>query len=141
MFRTSKRFGGLAAVMMTYTVSSLLHGINYPIAAVLMSLGVYTYVEHNLRLHLASRLDACVAARPCPQPCTKHKHSPRLLSVASVNWLWSALAIFHLAYLGCIIDTSDKIVSYPNVFEKWMEVNFLSHFVCLFTYVWYFLVK
>lgn len=141
VFQTSKQYGGLVAVLMTYAVSSLLHGINYPIAAVLMSLGMYTYVEHGLRLRLAALMDSCTAARPCLQPCNRHLYTPHLLSVASFNWLWSTLAVFHLAYLGCIVDTSDKLTPYPDVFEKWVEVNFISHYVCFLTYILYFCIK
>lgn len=122
---------------MTYTVSSLLHGINLPIAAVLMSLGVYTYAEYSIRQKLSSTLNACVAARPCPTVCTKHMHTARLLPVAVFNWFWSALAIFHLAYLGCIIDTSDSPAAFPKVFEKWSNVHYISHWVTLLMFIFY----
>ncbi|XP_054281260.1 protein-serine O-palmitoleoyltransferase porcupine [Macrosteles quadrilineatus] len=142
VFRTTSQYGGLVAVMATYTVSSLLHGLHYPLAAILMSLGIYTFVEHSIRYRLSVMLDACVAARPCPNVCTRHKHTARLLPVTVVNWLWSMLAVFHLAYLGCIVDTSDSSPApFPQAFQKWNDVHYISHIVALVTYFLYFCVK
>lgn len=138
MFRTNSKYGGLVAVMATYTVSSLLHGLNYPLAAILMSLGIYTYIEHSIRYRLSVLMSACVASRPCPTPCVKHKHTTQLLAVALCNWFWSALAVFHLAYLGCIIDTSQATPApFPSAFKKWDDVRYISHMVAFVTYFFY----
>lgn len=141
MFRTSLEYGSLTAVLMTYTISSLLHGMNLPIAAVLMSLGLYTYAEYSIRQRLSAALDACVGARPCPVLCTRHTNTARLLPVAVFNWLCSALAVFHLAYLGCIIDTSDSPPAYPQVFDKWSNVRYISHWLALVTFIIYFFLN
>ncbi|XP_046682940.1 protein-serine O-palmitoleoyltransferase porcupine isoform X2 [Homalodisca vitripennis] len=142
VFRTSSKYGGLVAVLATYTVSSLLHGLNYPLAAILMSLGVYTYVEYSVRYKLSVLLDACVTARPCPAHCMRHKHSSSLLPVAMVNWLWSALAVFHLAYLGCIVDTTSSTPApFPQAFQKWSNTHYISHWIALTTYFLYFCIK
>ena len=53
-------------------MSALFHGLNFQLAAVLLSLGLYTYVEFTLRSKLASIFDACILARPCPEGC-QHK--------------------------------------------------------------------
>ena len=37
------------AVLATYAASTLLHGMSAQLGAVLLSLGVYTWVEHNFR--------------------------------------------------------------------------------------------
>lgn len=141
IFRTSRRMGGLVSVLLTYTVSSLLHGLNYRLAGVLMSLGFYTYIEHSIRAKLSNRLDACVSARPCPNPCTHHTYTEKLLMVGLCNLLWSALAVFHLAYLGCIIDISDtRVLSFSEAFEKWSELNYISHWVAASTYVLNFII-
>ncbi|KAG8265939.1 hypothetical protein J6590_082584 [Homalodisca vitripennis] len=84
------KYGGLVAVLATYTVSSLLHGLNYPLAAILMSLGVYTYVEYSVRYKLSVLLDACVTARPCPAHCMRHKHSSSLLPQ---SFIWPTSAV------------------------------------------------
>uniref|UniRef100_A0A1B6KJ60 Protein-serine O-palmitoleoyltransferase porcupine n=2 Tax=Graphocephala atropunctata TaxID=36148 RepID=A0A1B6KJ60_9HEMI len=142
VFRTSSKYGGLVAVLATYTVSSLLHGLNYPLAAILMSLGVYTYIEYNVRYKLSVLLDACVTARPCPTRCLRHTHASSLLPVALINWLWSAIGVFHLAYLGCIVDTSSSTPPpFPQAFQKWIDTNYISHWVAFLTYFFYFCIK
>ncbi len=37
------------AIVATYAASTLLHGLSAQLAAVLLSLGLYTWVEHNIR--------------------------------------------------------------------------------------------
>lgn len=70
IFKTARNwFGIFWAILFTYSMSSLFHGLNFQLAAVLLSLGFYTYVEHSLRVKLASVFDACVLARPCSEKC------------------------------------------------------------------------
>ena len=49
--------------MMTYLASTMLHGLTGQIAAVLFSLGAYTWVEHSLRSKLSHIMDASIGAR------------------------------------------------------------------------------
>lgn len=60
-----KRYGKFNAILLTYLVSSSLHGLNFQLAAVLLSIGIFTFVEFHLRNSLAEILDACVAANEC----------------------------------------------------------------------------
>lgn len=129
-------------MIMTFVVSALMHGLNYRLAGVLISLGFYTYVEHSVRLQLSNKLNACVGARPCPQPCHAHKYTERMLFVALFNFLCSLLAIFHLAYLGIIIDTSNsQSVSFLDAFDKWQQLNFVSHWVALVTFIFFLIIS
>ena len=41
----------------------MLHGLTGQIAAVLFSLGAYTWVEHSLRAKLSNIMDASIGAR------------------------------------------------------------------------------
>ena len=43
--------------------STVLHGLTGQIAAVLFSLGAYTWVEHSLRAKLSNIMDASIGAR------------------------------------------------------------------------------
>ena len=61
--QTRSRLGPGPAVVMTYIASTLLHGLSGQIAAVLLSLGFYTWVEHSLREKLSNILDASIGAR------------------------------------------------------------------------------
>ena len=61
--QTRSRLGPGAAIMMTYLASTMLHGLTGQIAAVLFSLGAYTWVEHSLRSKLSQIMDASIGAR------------------------------------------------------------------------------
>ncbi|XP_014256500.1 protein-serine O-palmitoleoyltransferase porcupine [Cimex lectularius] len=136
VFKTTLQAGSLVAVMSTYLISALLHGLNLRLAAVLLSLGVYTYVEHSFRSDLAYRFSACVSSRSCSAPCHKHRNTTNNLIVHTVNNLFTALAMFHLAYLGVLIDmTNSKQVTLENAFLEWHNVNYISHIVVLATFI------
>ncbi|XP_075218866.1 protein-serine O-palmitoleoyltransferase por [Lycorma delicatula] len=142
VFRTTIEFGGFAAVFITYIVSALMHGLNYRLAGVLISLGFYTYVEYSVRMKLANKLDACITARSCPTPCHIHKHTEHMMFVTVFNFLCSLIAVFHLAYLGVIIDTSNsEPVSFFVAFDKWQQLNFISHWFALLTFVFYLVIN
>ena len=64
VFKVSRsRLGPGAAVFCTYLASTLLHGLSGQLAAVLLSLGLYTWVEHSFRQKLADIMDASIGAR------------------------------------------------------------------------------
>ncbi|GLV39288.1 Ca[2+]-channel protein alpha[[1]] subunit D [Carabus blaptoides fortunei] len=65
VFQVCKPMGNFFAVIMTYSVSSFLHGFNLRLAAVLLSLGFYTYIEYKFRYKLSVIFDACIGANPC----------------------------------------------------------------------------
>lgn len=146
IFRPSiKTFGSFGAVIITYLISSLLHGLNFQLAAVLLSLGLYTYVEFQLRTMLADIFDACIASKQCAKQKCVHKHNfSNCWWVFITNLAFSGLAMFHLAYLGLMFDTSDLQetgYSYSHTIDKWTELGFASHWVALATYCIYFLMK
>ncbi|XP_032678730.1 protein-serine O-palmitoleoyltransferase porcupine [Odontomachus brunneus] len=146
IFRPSiKRFGKFGAVTVTYLISALLHGLNFQLAAVLLSLGFYTYIEFKLRIMLADIFNACIASKQCAsQKCTHKYTSYNCLWVFMINMAFSGLSMFHLAYLGLMFDTSDLQetgYSYSHTIDKWAQLGFASHWVALATYCIYFLIK
>ncbi|KAL6266459.1 hypothetical protein P5V15_003307 [Pogonomyrmex californicus] len=146
IFRPSiKNLGKFGAVTVTYLISSLLHGLNFQLAAILLSLGFYTYVEFQLRAMLADIFDACIASKQCvKQRCTHKYNSFNCWWVFMTNLMFSGLAMFHLAYLGLMFDTSDLQetgYSYRHTITKWSELGFASHWVALATYCIYLLIK
>lgn len=142
---TTKRLGKFSGVTLTYLTSALLHGLNFQLAAVLLSLGFYTYVEFQLRNILAHTFDACVSAKVCPaDKCSHKKTGQNSYWVSVANLGFSVLSIFHLAYLGLMFDTSDiqeTGYSYSHTIDKWSQLNFASHWVAIATYVIYFLLR
>lgn len=143
VFRTTISYGSFTAVLSTYAASSLLHGLNFQLAAVLLSLGAYTYVEYMLRQKLANIFRACVLVRPCRKDCTHQNHESRM-AVLITNVALGVLVVFHLAYLGVMFDSSSKEqevgYSYSHTLAKWSSLSYASHWVVLGTYVFYLLV-
>nr|CAD7430683.1 unnamed protein product [Timema monikensis] len=143
VFRSTRPLGSVAAVLSTYIVSILMHGLNFQLAAVLFSLGVYTYVEFTLRHKLAQVFDACIEAHPCRQRCS-HRHKAKQLSTKLANVGFGVLTMFHLSYLGVMFDMSstlqEKGYSYSHTLSKWSNLHFASLWVVLGTYIFYLLI-
>lgn len=143
IFRTTKPLGSFVAILCTYAMSSLLHGINFQLAAVLLSLGVYTYVEYILRQKLASIFSACILVRPCRKDCG-HKYGEKHVMVLLVNIVLGMLVMFHLAYLGLMFDSSSKLqeegYNYIHTLSKWTSLKYASHWLILGTYIFYLLI-
>ncbi len=136
------------AIFATYVVSTLLHGLNFQLGAVLFSLGMYTYTEHRLRKRLAEILDASVTATRPKEDRFKHKEGHSL--TLGVNFLFGLLACFNLAYLGVMFGQDQSMVtlmlfyyfasdwskrllvfkmtgySWEHTFAKWEELGFTS---------------
>ncbi|XP_057318085.1 protein-serine O-palmitoleoyltransferase porcupine [Microplitis mediator] len=158
IFRPSvKHVGKFNAVILTYLTSSLLHGLNFQIAAVLLSLGLYTYIEFKLRNHLANTFNICIGSRQCNSSsslssiiyfcggtkCHYPLNSKNSIKVLLINFGFSLLAVFHLAYLGLMFDTSELQetgYNYSHTIDKWSQLGFASHLIALSTYITYYLI-
>lgn len=140
-----RKLGKFGAVTLTYLASSLLHGLNFQLAAVLLSLGFYTYVEFQLRNILANTFDACVGAKKCTiDKCNHKKNSKNSIFVWLTNFGFSLLSVFHLAYLGVMFDISELQETgydYSHTISKWSQLEFASHWMALATYLIYFLIR
>ncbi|KAL5286819.1 PORCN family protein [Megaselia abdita] len=120
------------AVLVTYIISSLLHGLSLQIYAVLVSLAFYTFVEHRFRKKLSERLNLCIKVGRCRNCCHRRSHFATILNI-----LFGILAVWHLAYLGLMFDfsnTQEEGYSLWHTLEKWRALNYLSHWVVLGTF-------
>lgn len=124
----------------TYLVSSLLHGLEIRLSAVLLSLALYTYVEHRLRSKLASLFSNTYSY----YSKNYHYSSKKYISTNSCTWfiwvinlIFTFLNIIHLAYLGSVMDVSvvNSVKTYQDSFEPWHRVSYFSHFIILFMYL------
>ncbi|XP_071527219.1 protein-serine O-palmitoleoyltransferase porcupine isoform X2 [Panulirus ornatus] len=141
VFKTARsHLGNFWALLFTYSMSALFHGLNFQLAAVLLSLGFYTYIEHSLRVKLANAFDACILARPCANNCA-HKHKAWSLFSLSTNVAFGVLTVFHLAYLGIMFDSSshqqESGYSMSHTLSKWSGLSYASHWVIFVCYVMY----
>lgn len=137
--------GTFIAIITTYAASALLHGLNFQLAAVLLSLGIFTYVEHQLRHKLATVFSACIAAAACKESCG-HRHKWRQPYVLAFNGLCGAVAVLHLAYLGLMFggdsggDLQEEGFSYLHTLSRWHSLGFLSHWLVAGSYMCYRLI-
>ncbi|XP_062596255.1 protein-serine O-palmitoleoyltransferase porcupine-like [Saccostrea cucullata] len=142
VFKTARPYGTFLAVTLTYVASSLLHGLNFQLAAVLLSLGFYSYVEMVFRRKLARVFDACLEARSCRDNCP-HTYKQNHPFVWITNLCFGCVAVFHLAYLGLMFDSSaeaEKGYNMSHTLQKWSDLGFLSHWVILGTYIFHLMV-
>ncbi|XP_064119001.1 protein-serine O-palmitoleoyltransferase porcupine-like [Macrobrachium nipponense] len=139
IFKTARnRFGIFGALLFTYIMSSLFHGLNFQLAAVLLSLGFYTYVEYSLRQKLASVFDACILARRCSENCGHAQKGKSGFSVL-VNLGFGFLTIFHLAYLGIMFDSPSQKqeagYSMKHTLSMWSSLHYASHWIIFLFYI------
>lgn len=142
VFKAARRYGTFMAVLCTYAASSLLHGLNFQLAAVLFSLGFYSYVEFVLREKLSRIFSACVQARKCKNGCD---HSYKQLNplVIMTNLTFSLLTLLHLAYLGLMFDSSsqeEQGYTMDHTLTKWYNMGFLSHKITVGVYIIHLLI-
>ncbi|KAI6174017.1 hypothetical protein M3Y98_01144600 [Aphelenchoides besseyi] len=121
-------YGYFIAMIGSFVMSSLLHGFNFQLTAVLMSLAYYAYSESVFRSRLAHRLSACVKSRSCPSNCS-HKRNKLSIITFSINMVFFVLNVYHLIYLGMPFDGTAEEVGYSwhHTLGHWKRWNFLSH--------------
>lgn len=142
IFRPALEFGTFRAVLFAFLVSSMLHGLNFGLTSVLLSLGFYTFVEHTLREKLSAIFDACIRSRQCQDNC-RHRFKLDNFLVLLVNFGFGLLAFFNLAYLGVMmskthVDTDGPPSVLDSIYDdlkKWSDLHFLSHWVMLVVYL------
>ena len=143
VFKPLRPYGTFLAVIGTYFASSLLHGLNFQLFAVLLSLGFYSYTEFVLRNRLSQAFDACIQAKRCKDKCD-HKFNSRQPLVVLANLAFGCLAMWHLAYLGLMFDSSEgeeKGYSMWHTLDKWGGLGYLSHWVAGGTFLFYWLIR
>lgn len=136
VFMQLKPHGIFKAILLTYIISSLLHGVNVNLSAVLLTLGFATYAEYTIRKKIADIFDACVLATACTNSCT-HRHNHRNPFVIAFNFSFRILAMVHLAYLGILLDgyieKSHIGLSMRGIQERWGNLDYMSHWIIMFT--------
>uniref|UniRef100_A0A336M287 Protein-serine O-palmitoleoyltransferase porcupine n=1 Tax=Culicoides sonorensis TaxID=179676 RepID=A0A336M287_CULSO len=141
VFRVIKPHGTFLAVLSTYLISSILHGLNLQLSALLLSLGFYTYVEYKLRQKLSTIYNTCTLPNPCKPGCS---HESKKIFTRFLNILFSLLTIFHLAYLGVMFEAAFHIqeqgFSLSHTLDKWRSLDFASHWIVLISYLFYLVI-
>lgn len=138
VFKKAQHLGRFIAVLLTFALSSLLHGINFQLAAVLISIGTYAYIEHVFRQKLGRIFNACILARKCRSECG-HVFNEANFWVIAANLGFSFLSVFHLAYLGIMFggdtEVQERGYDMKHTLSKWSHLDFASHWVALVTFL------
>lgn len=136
VFLQLKPHGIFKAILLTYIISSLLHGVNVQLSAVLLTLGFATYTEYTIRKKIADIFDACVLANSCVT-CS-HRYGSRHPLVMAFNFGFRILAMVHLAYLGILLDGNvenpEFALSLGKIQKSWGDLDYLSHWMIIFTF-------
>ncbi|KAM4021295.1 protein-serine O-palmitoleoyltransferase porcupine isoform 3-T4 [Anomaloglossus baeobatrachus] len=144
VFKNALKLGTFHAIIVTYAASALLHGLSFHLAAVLLSLGFITYVEHVLRRRLADVFSACILSKKCSSSCS-HRNK-KGLRVFLINALFGIMAIFQLTYLGSLFDTDSEETSeeegygMAHTVNKWSELSWAGHWLTFGCWVMYRLI-
>ena len=163
----SLKFGDTKSRLLTFVFSALMHGYDFRVFSVLITLAFLTWIEMRLRKKLSVRLDACVTAWHCTYEtgtgkswpgellasitrsnrqtekrcCQKHSRTPyNSLSVNAINFAFSLLCIAHLAFLGSAFDGNERHATFEHVYEIWSFLNFYSLLLLVPTFVLYLLI-
>lgn len=123
--------GSAGSIFASFVVSSLLHGFNFQITAVLLSLGFVSYFENKVRNRIASRFSMCVRARPCGN-CVHEKSSGNWRTLF-LNSLFSVSAAYLLIYLGAPFGDDGAEVGYDmyHTISTWKRHRFAGHWIAV----------
>ncbi len=102
--------GPVAAYLTTYVASVMLHGLNFQLGAVLLSLGFFAKVEHDVRSRLADMFSASIGT--ARNDACRHKEWE--IPVAAFNMVCGMLVVFNLAYLGVMFNQDTSMASVSN---------------------------
>uniref|UniRef100_A0A915D736 Protein-serine O-palmitoleoyltransferase porcupine n=1 Tax=Ditylenchus dipsaci TaxID=166011 RepID=A0A915D736_9BILA len=103
--KTRFNFGYATAMFSTFLASSLLHGFNFLLTAVLLSLGFYAYAESAFRNGLSNKLNACLKSRKCVPDC-QHRFKKNEFWVAALNLAFVFLKHFSSGLFGSSFPTN-----------------------------------
>ena len=119
------------AVILTFLTSALMHGLNFQISSILISLGIFGYSESIFRSRLSKRLDLCIKSRPC-KTC---KHKTETTNTAKtitylINFTFILINVVLLVYLGMPFDNSEAAAvgySMDHTLKHWGRWKFGGH--------------
>ncbi|KAJ8923540.1 hypothetical protein NQ315_010118 [Exocentrus adspersus] len=119
--------GRFYGILITFIVSSFLHGFEFKVSVVLITIGVFSYLQFAVRDRLARTFDACIRVYPCKGKCNhKYKRDGILCRICLI--VFSLFTVLHLIYLGVLMDSSTDDV---GIYEKWNNLYFISFWVML----------
>merc|ERR1712020_176461 len=141
VFKRTIAYGKLTAVMSTFFASTFLHGLNFQLGAVLLSLGFFSFVEDKFRSRLSIIFDASIGARRNSNQ--NYTHQEGSFIVMLVNSGFGILTVIHLMYTGVMFDQSDlqsEGYHWTHTIAKWESLGFFSHWVIAIMFILSFII-
>ncbi|CAD5227828.1 unnamed protein product [Bursaphelenchus okinawaensis] len=122
------------AMLATFAMSSILHGLNFQLSAVLTSLAFYAYVETVFRQKLGNLLNVCATGKKCKK-CTHQSDNTSVTAIA-ISLIFTMINVYHLIYLGMAFDGTEQETgySYKHTISHWSRWNFSSHLIAVFMF-------
>uniref|UniRef100_A0A8C7GH15 Porcupine O-acyltransferase n=1 Tax=Oncorhynchus kisutch TaxID=8019 RepID=A0A8C7GH15_ONCKI len=126
------------SIITTQFIINRLEGMSFHLGAVLL---LSFHLLSVLRERLAAIFSACILSKQCPTNCC-HQHQKELW-VYGINMTFSAMAIFHLTYLGSLFDADIENLGYVtnHSIQKWSELSWASHWLVFACRVFYRLIQ
>jgi len=141
VFKRTIAYGKLTAVMSTFFASTFLHGLNFQLGAVLLSLGFFSFVEDKFRSRLSLMFDASIGARRDDNDQYR-RHREASFMVMLINTGFGIFTVGHLMYLGVMFDQSDiqaEGYHWTHTIAKWNDLGFFSHVVFAVLFIFSFI--
>ena len=117
--------------MTTFFASTFLHGLNFQLGAVLLSLGFFSFVEDKFRSRLSIIFDASIGARRNSNQ--NYTHQEGSFIVMLVNSGFGILTVIHLMYL--YTDLQAEGYHWTDAIAKWKSLGFFSHWVIAIMFI------
>lgn len=127
------KLGHGKAILATFLISSLLHGLQPEITVVLMMLGIYSYVQLNMQEKLAQEWNACIRVKPCRRCVHRYRDGSGFVIIVKAGL--TVFTMFHLAYLGTVMDTMNNPDA-PSFLRKWKDMYFFSHIIIFWSFIY-----
>lgn len=115
---------------MTFVMSSLFHGFEIKISTVLISLGIFSYLQIMVRDYISHAFDICVKVRPCKNCQHKIKKGSFICTLSLLAF--SLFTVLHLIFVGVLMDpTTDDV----GIYQKWDNLYFYSLWIMLLNFL------
>ncbi|XP_030756106.1 protein-serine O-palmitoleoyltransferase porcupine [Sitophilus oryzae] len=130
IYRKWLPLGKFYAVFVTFLISSLFHGFEIKVSLVLISLGIFSYLQVLVRDYISQTFNMCVKIYPC-KSCN-HKIRPSSILCTLTKLIFSLLTVLDLIYLGVLMDQSTDEV---GIYTKWNNLYFCSFWIMLINFL------
>ncbi|KAG5872959.1 hypothetical protein JTB14_022158 [Gonioctena quinquepunctata] len=127
IYRSWLPLGKFYGILATFIASSFLHGFEIKVSVVLITIGVFSYLQFGVRDYFARAFNCCVRVYPCKSCTHKFKRNSVISRVFQLFFLLTT--VVHLVFLGMIMDANTDEI---GIYRKWKNLYFVSFWMMLF---------